>query len=60
MFVSADLWPSSRAVFSPSRACHRPVTERFQHALEHEDEHLQEVRRWVEELTLKDASIVRH
>jgi rubrerythrin len=37
-----------------------PMAERFAHALEQEDEHLQEVRRWVEELTLKDASIVRH
>jgi rubrerythrin len=36
------------------------MAERFQHALAQEDEHLQEVRRWVEELTLRDASIARH
>jgi rubrerythrin len=33
---------------------------RFQQALKQEDEHLQSVRQWVTELTMRDASILKH
>jgi rubrerythrin len=36
------------------------LVQRFQHALQQEDEHLRDVRQWVEQLTLQDASVVRH
>ncbi|MEW6706732.1 MAG: DUF892 family protein [Pseudomonadota bacterium] len=36
------------------------MAQRFQQALDQETEHLQQVRQWVEELTMKDASVVRH
>jgi len=36
------------------------MAQQFEQALEQEGEHLQQVRQWVEELTLKDVSVVRH
>lgn len=36
------------------------MADRFEHALQQENEHLLQVRQWVQELTLKDASVIRH